>query len=283
MEQVRRYFKKAIEYVSKPEMRILPGQLAFFIVVSLIPLLALVGTLAGYFSVSTDKFINILETVVPFDGVEGMLSYASGKGITFNIAVFFVSAFVLASNGTHSMIIASNEMYKIKGSRILHRRLKAIGMTFVLVLTFLFLLLVPVFGDTIYSILTSNISNKQAVLFGYNLYRLIQYPISLILVFYNIKLLYTIAPDREIKAKTTSTGAIFTTIGWILATKIYSIYIDSFSNYNIFYGNISNILILLMWVYILSYIFVLGMAINASATQRDDYETMQINIGKKQE
>lgn len=283
MEQVRRYFKKAIEYVSKPEMRILPGQLAFFIVVSLIPLLALVGTLAGYFSVSTDKFINILETVVPFDGVEGMLSYASGKGITFNIAVFFVSAFVLASNGTHSMIIASNEMYKIKGSRILHRRLKAIGMTFVLVLTFLFLLLVPVFGDTIYNILTSNISNKQAVLFGYNLYRLIQYPISLILVFYNIKLLYTIAPDREIKAKTTSTGAIFTTIGWILATKIYSIYIDSFSNYNIFYGNISNILILLMWVYILSYIFVLGMAINASATQRDDYETMQINIGKKQE
>lgn len=283
MEQVRRYFKKAIEYVSKPEMRILPGQLAFFIVVSLIPLLALVGTLAGYFSVSTDKFINILETVVPFDGLEGMLSYASGKGITFNIAVFFISAFVLASNGTHSMIIASNEMYKIKGSRILHRRLKAIGMTFVLVLTFLFLLLVPVFGDTIYSILTSNISNKQAVLFGYNLYRLIQYPISLILVFYNIKLLYTIAPDREIKAKTTSTGAIFTTIGWILATKIYSIYIDSFSNYNIFYGNISNILILLMWVYILSYIFVLGMAINASATQRDDYETMQININQKQE
>lgn len=283
MEQVRRYFKKAIEYVSKPEMRILPGQLAFFIVVSLIPLLALVGTLAGYFSVSTDKFINILETVVPFDGLEGMLSYASGKGITFNIAVFFVSAFVLASNGTHSMIIASNEMYKIKGSRILHRRLKAIGMTFVLVLTFLFLLLVPVFGDTIYSILTSNISNKQAVLFGYNLYRLIQYPISLILVFYNIKLLYTIAPDREIKAKTTSTGAIFTTIGWILATKIYSIYIDSFSNYNIFYGNISNILILLMWVYILSYIFVLGMAINASATQKDDYETMQININQKQE
>ena len=62
---------------------------------------------------------------------------------------------------------------------------------------------------------------------------------------------------------------------------IYSIYIDSFSNYNIFYGNISNILILLMWVYILSYIFVLGMAINASATQRDDYETMQININQK--
>lgn len=280
MEQVRKYFKKAIEYISKPEMRILPGQLAFFIVVSLIPLLALVGTIAGYFSVSMDKVTNILETILPFEVTDGVLSYVGGEGITFNIAVFFISAFLLASNGTHSMIITSNEMYKLKESRILHRRIKAIAMTSILVMLFVFMLLVPVFGDTIYNILTSNIQNKKAVLFGYNLYRLIQYPITLIMVYYNIKLLYTIAPDREIKSKTTVTGAMFTTIGWILSTKIYSIYIGTFSNYNIFYGSISNILFLLMWVYILSYIFVLGMAINASAAERDDYETMQININK---
>ena len=281
MEQVRRYFKKAIEYVSKPEMRVLPGQLAFFIVVSLIPLLALVGTIAGYFSVSTDKVINILETVLPFELTEDILTYVGGEGLTFNIAVFFISAFLLASNGTHSMIITSNEIYKLQDSNIVNRRLKAIAMTFVLVLLFLFLLLVPVFGDTIFEILTANIPNKRAVLFAYNLYKLMQYPISLIMVFYNIKLLYRVAPDREIKAKTTNMGAIFTTIGWILSTKIYAIYAGSFSNYNIFYGGISNILFLLMWVYILSYIFVLGMAINATATKKDDYETMQINTLKE--
>lgn len=280
MEQVRRYFKKAIEYISKPEMRILPGQLAFFIVISLIPLLALVGTIAGYFSVSTDKFASVLETILPFEVTDGLLSYASGKGITFNIAVFFISAFLLASNGAHSMIITSNEMYKVKESNIINRRLKAIGMTFILVLLFLFLLLVPVFGDTIYNILTSSIQNKKAVLFGYNLYNLLQYPISFILIFYNIKLLYTLAPDRKIKSKTTTTGTLFTTIGWILSTKLYAIYAGSFSNYNIFYGSISNILFLLMWVYILSYIFVLGMAINATATKKDDYETMQLSLNK---
>ena len=54
MEQVRGFFKKVIKYITKPEMRVLPGQLAFFTVISLIPLLALVGTIAGYFSVSTE-------------------------------------------------------------------------------------------------------------------------------------------------------------------------------------------------------------------------------------
>lgn len=278
MKRVRKAFKRVIKYIAKPEMRVLPGQLAFFFVVSLIPLIALVGTIAGYFSVSADKVEQILESIMPFELTENIITFVSGKGITFNIAIFFISAFILASNGAHSMIITSNEIYKVEDNGIIRRRLKAIGMTFILVLLLLFLLIVPVFGDTIFNIVTSNINNPTGVSIAYNIYKILQYPISIILVFYNIKLLYTLAPDREIKPKTTFTGSVFTTIGWILATKLYAVYSGSFSNYNIFYGSISDILFLLMWVYILSYIFVLGMAFNATNTQRDDYETMQMTL-----
>ena len=142
MKQDRRVLKKVIEYISKPEMRILPGQLAFFTVISLIPLLALVGTIAGYLSVSTDKVINVLNAILPFEMTETILTYVSEEGMTFNIAVFFISAFLIAYNGCHSMIITSNEMYKINNSDIVSRRIKAIGMTFILVLLFIFLLLV---------------------------------------------------------------------------------------------------------------------------------------------
>ena len=283
MEQVRKVLKKVIEYISKPEMRVLPGQLAFFSVVSVIPLLALIGTITAYLSLSTDTVINILDNVLPFELTEDLINYVSGDGISFNISVFFISAFILASNGTHSMIITSNEIYGLKTSNILARRIKAIGMTFILVLLFLFLLLVPVFGDSIVKLLTKNIVDTNTKNMIFSIYQLIQYPITLFVVFYNIKLLYTVAPDREIKGKTTNMGSVFTTIGWILSTKLYSIYADSFSKYNIFYGSISNILFLLMWVYILSYIFVLGMAFNASATKKDDYETMRLDTIRKME
>lgn len=280
MERVKRFIRKVIKYISKPEMRILPGQLAFFIVISLIPLLALVGSIAGYLSVSSTKVIEILERVLPFEITEEIITFVSGEGITFNIAVFFVSAFLLASNGTHSMIITSNEIYKVENNHIIRRRLKAIGMTFILVLLFLFLLIVPVFGDLIFNIITSSYRNTQGVKFAYSVYSLLQYPVTIVLIFFNIKALYTLAPDRKIRFADTNTGSFITTIGWILATKIYSIYAGTFSNYNIFYGSISNILFLLMWVYILSYIFVLGMAFNASNTEQDDYETMQLSIHK---
>ena len=278
MERVVKAFKKVIEYASKPEMRVLPGQLAFFFVVSLIPLLALVGTLAGYLSISSAKTQQIIESIFPFEITDNLLAFISGKGMTFNIAVFFISTFILASNGAHSMIITSNEIYKVKDINIIRRRLKAIAMTFNLVLVLLFLLIVPVYGDKIFNVLTAGIDNVDSVNFVRKIYQIMQYPLSLILVFYNIKLLYTIAPDRHIKSKTTYTGALFTTVGWIVITKLYSIYAGSFANYNIFYGSISDILFLLMWVYLLSYIFVLGMAFNATNTEIDDYETMSMSL-----
>lgn len=283
IEQVRGFIRKVLNYISKPEMRVLPGQLAFFMVVSLVPLIALVGTLAGYLSVSNDKIIQILDTIFPFSLTDNLVTFIDGQGITFNITMFFISAFVLASNGCHSMIITSNEIYKVKTSGIISRRIKAICMTLILVILLLFLLIVPVFGDTIFKIISMFIKNNEIVDFSYNIYNLLQFPLTVIIIFYNIKLLYTLAPDRKIKSKNTNTGAVFTTIFWIIATKIYSIYALTFSNYNLFYGSISTILFLFMWVYILSYIFVLGMAFNASNTRRDDFETMQLNIIKENE
>jgi len=64
--------------------------------------------------------------------------------------------------------------------------------------------------------------------------------------------------------KTTTKGALFTSLGWILSTEIFAFYVEKFARYDIFYGSISNILVLLLWVYLLAYIFVLGMVINAS-------------------
>ena len=56
----------------------------------------------------------------------------------------------------------------------------------------------------------------------------------------------------------------------MIATEIYSIYVDVFARYNIFYGSLSNILILLLWVYILAYIFMLGMALNSEYVVKEE-------------
>lgn len=272
MERVTGAFKKVLSIITKPEMRVLPGQLAFFFVLSIIPIIALIGAIFSKFSIPIEALDEYLLSALPGSVSELLLNTVANQALNFNIFVFFFSAFVLASNGPHSMIITSNEIYKIKSDNVIKRRLKAVGMTFILVGIFLFLILVPVCGDTIFGLLRETSKNQSFINFLYHIYQIIKYPLSILVVYFNIKLLYVVAPDKKIRSKTTTKGALFTTISWIIATEIYTFYIGSFSKYDLFYGNISNIIILLLWIYILSYIFVFGMAINAGNTKEEDIE-----------
>ena len=94
-----------------------------------------------------------------------------------------------------------------------------------------------------------------------------KYPISFILVFLAIKLLYIMAPDKKIEPRQVNYGAIFTSFSWIVVTQIYSLYVENFSNYGNLYGSLSNLLVLMWWIYILSYIFVLGIGLNVTKYQ----------------
>lgn len=280
MEQARGFFKKIINIIKKPEMGILPGQLAFFLVMSLIPIAALLGALASTLSIPVETLENVMTGVFPDGAITFIIDIINNKGPNFNIIVFFVSAFILASNGAHSMIITSNEIYKIAASSAINRRVKAIMMTFVLAGLFFILFLIPICGDYIFELIKNNVQDNKVLNFAYLIYQLVKYPLLIILLYFNIKLLYVMAPDEHIFSMTTTKGAIFTTIGWIIATEIFTFYIGTFTSYDIFYGSISNILILLLWIYILAYIFVLGMIINAG-TYKELTEEMKVVENKE--
>ena len=83
------------------------------------------------------------------------------------------------------------------------------------------------------------------------------------------------APDDKMPSSYTTYGAVFTTILWIIITFIYSFYITHFARYDIFYGSLANLIILMLWVYLLSFVFVVGMCLN----QHNNLEkTGKINI-----
>ena len=263
MDAFRKFLRRALSYIKKPEMRILPGNLAFFLVLSLIPLLTIICIIISSFPISIETIEHSLSNVVPSSFISLIDTLAKGKGLTTNIFTLFVVAFFMASNGANSMIIASNEIYKIKEISFVRSRIKSIVMTFVLAGLLFFLLIVPVFGNSIFSFVKESAADGTVIDVLSYIYGILKYPLTLLLIYWNIKMLYTIAPDQTISSSSTTNGAIFTTVGWFFATIIYSTYVNKISVYNIFYGSVANIITLLLWVYILSYIFVIGLAINA--------------------
>lgn len=269
--KISNLIERLIVNIKRPEMRVLPGQLAFFFFIALIPLLTLFASLISKFNLPYSSLSELLNNYFPNGTASLLEAISTNNNFNFNVVVFYVSSIVLASNGTHSMIIASNQIYKIKDASYLKRRLKALLLMIMVFILLLFVILVPVLGDMIFDFIKT-VTIKNTIL---SAYKILKYPLSFTFIYFFIKTIYVTAPDKVIDTNKVTYGAIFTTITWILLTKFYSIYVERFTNYTTFYGSISSILILMLWLYFLSYLFVLGMALNFT---RYELKSQEISI-----
>lgn len=268
INNIKSFFKRVWEILCQPEIAILPGQLAFFVILSLVPIITLIGYGASFFGISIDTIIKTLEANFSSGVTEMMIPIISGQAIDLKLLIMFIVMFYVASNGADSIIIVSNEIYNVRQSSWLKRRIKAIFLTIAIVILILFVLLVPAFGSKIIDAVDYfNIKSTLA-----NILEIMQGPISWVIIFIFIKVIYTISPDRPQPAARLNIGAIFTTFGWVITTEIYSYYIYHFARYDLFYAGLSNIAVLMLWIYFLSYIFVIGMSLNSKV----EFEELEI-------
>ena len=265
MKKIKQYFKKLYEIIMTPSMSYLPGNIAFFLVLSIFPILTLIGAIASRFSLDIAALIDLEEIVLPNNLSEMLVSFIQGKGFDSNIGIFMIIGFFLASNGADAIILASNNLYGFPNSSYLKRRIKAIFIIVLMMLLFIFMMLFLAFGNHIVSLILSYIKDPNLVKLIYYLFVILKWPFSLFVIFFNVKLIYTMAPDWKIMSKHTTKGAIFTTISWIVVVQIYSFWVNHFANYDIFYGGLSNIIILMLMIYLIAYILVIGIAINVKA------------------
>lgn len=257
------YSKRIFDLIMKPEMKILPGQLAYFLILSIFPFLTLLGYIGSKITLLSEPFISIISKFLPGSINDILLPFLTSSNITGNATLVMILGFILVSNGTHSIIITSDELYGIDYGDYLKRRVKAFFMIFILIFLFLFVIIVLAYGNIIVNnIINLNIMSrfKENIYFAYVL---IKWPFAFILFFWILKFMYTISPDEEISSRFMNKGALFTTIGWIITTFGYSYYVTNFANYSLFYGSLSGIIVMMIWVYLLSFIFVMGIAINA--------------------
>ena len=256
--------KNFIDILNKPDVRVLPGTIAFFLFMSIVPIIMLGTFIFSRFSFELINFVDIFKEIIPSD------VYKLLEPIITNIKFgdlsgwYIILGLVLASNGTHSIILASNKLYKIENKGYIYRRIKALIMILAASTVFFFILFVLGFGNGILKfVLSLEIFNEIGPTI-YNMFIILKWPIAFVIIAVLIKVLYTLAPDKQIPSKYVDRGAIFTTIGWILATAIYSYYANNVANYDLIYGSLSSIIVLLIWVYVMSYILVLGIAINTN-------------------
>lgn len=261
-KRLKKFWKNLVNILSKKELSILPGQLAFFFVLSVIPILMLIFLTANWLNLSYDIITDFVRESFSRDIANVITPLITGRTFDFKFIIFIIIAFFIATNGAHSVIITSNTVFNIPNSKVLPRRIKSIILTIIMITLMIFVLLVPVFGQSLLNLADFFGVENQVLQIFHAILPYIKWPISMFIIFFFIKVIYTIAPDAQIPSKYVNRGAIFTTVFWVISSFVYSYYISNIARYDLFYGSLSSLIILMLWFYLMAYIFVVGLAIN---------------------
>lgn len=256
---MKKELKSIFKLTFKPYMRILPGNIAYSFMMALVPVLSIIVAICNSLNLSSTFLMSKLGNIIPDVIINILVTYLNGDN--FNSVILIIIGIWTSSVGTDALIIASNMVYNYEKSNYIGRKVKAFILTTLIIILIIINLVFLVFGDSLATLLMAVLGISESIL---SIFKLIKWPIALILIYLIVKILYTASPDLNIKSKTVTKGSLFTTISWVLSSAIYAFYIGHFAHYTAVYGGLANIIILMVWLYIMSYILVLGIAINVN-------------------
>ena len=78
-----------------------------------------------------------------------------------------------------------------------------------------------------------------------------------------------VLPNRKNSLSDSLPGALFSSIGWLVFSQLYSLYVDYFPSYSGIYGPIYGIALSMLWLYCCICILFYGGALNFLLMQKD--------------
>jgi membrane protein len=245
------------------------GQTAFFFMLSFFPFLLFLFAILRLTPLTEQNFTSFLLTIIPLsfhDFIKTLIHdiYTASSGHILSLTI--VSAVWLGSKSFLSLVQGLNAIYRQTESRnYIVLRLFSFLYSILFALLLIATLALLVFGNWIHT----HICEQFPVLAAISKYIInFRMLIAFLVLFGVFLLLYFLLPDCKWKIRHHVPGAFLATLGWLLFSYLYSYYVDSFSNYSSFYGTMTTIALLMVWIYACMYILFLGGLLNHFLNQK---------------
>lgn len=266
---VLQFFYKGI---INPRFNLYAGSLSWNFFLAIFPALIFLFTLIAYIpGINLQKIIlTQMDFILPNEAYKVIkvtvadIVKTQRSGL---LSIGFLSAIYFASNGVFSMMLAFdsnfNEMDK-KKSNFFRKRGKSIFITFLITVLIIISLIVLISGNLLSSyVIHEKIINKTIVVFFINIFQLATLSA---LVFFIMSSLYYFGPSSKIRWQFFSPGAIVATVLSLLATYLFTSYVEDFNSYNKLYGSIGAVIVLMLLIYFNSLCILIGFELNKSIT-----------------
>ena len=253
------------------------AQLSFYFLLAFFPFLIFLSSLTGFILKDPElihKILMELQNFLPSDTHNAVreiaLDLITIEGSEF-LSLWIVLSLWWASFGFSAMVGVLNKAYDIKENRSYYRvRLLAIGVTIMASLFVIISGILLFFGDGIIQLLSHRIAIEPYPSFQNHLkviYSFGHWIIIFLLLNLAMEIVYLVLPARQLTWTFFSPGSVIATLGCILGSRGFALYVNQvaqhYEYYQNLYGSLATLLLLMIWFYISSFFLLLGGEINS--------------------
>lgn len=246
-----------VRYLQSLDVPLYAANAGFFIILSLFPALVLVLSLLRYTGLQVSSLVEVLATVIPaalMPTIENLVlsTYENSSGALVGLSA--LTALWSASKGIYGLLTGLNTVYGVAEDRgWFYTRFISVLYTFAFLAVLLLTLVVHVFGGTLLSLLPISRSPLVKILTGILDFRVILLLSIQTAVF---MLMFAFLPNGRNKLRDTVPGALLSSLGWMIFSSLFSVYVERFASLSNIYGSVYTIALAMLWLYFcLSIIF----------------------------
>ncbi len=255
--------RRLVEFLSPMNISIHSAYTSFFLILSIFPILVILFNILAYLPYGAEEVIDLADEFVPeafMALIEKVVysAYANTSGAMLSVSV--ITALWSAGRGIQGLLMGLNAVFGLTENRGYFRtRMISMLYTFFVLLVLVLTLVLNVFGKAIADFL--RMTTDPFLLFLLDVFDW-RFIVLLALQVVLFTAMYAYMPTRRHTFWQSLPGAVLTSLGWMIFSNLFSIYVDHFPRYSNIYGSVYAIALAMLWLYITISIVFYGAALN---------------------
>ncbi|HAL88144.1 MAG TPA: hypothetical protein DFH97_03715 [Clostridiales bacterium] len=242
----------------------------YFIILAAFPALLMLVSLLRLTGLQVEILVDMMKDFLPkalMETVESLVysTWVNSTGMVLGLSA--LTALWSASRGIYGLLRGLNAVYGVWENRgYLYTRGISMVYTFLFGIVLILTLVLHVFGNAILGRLS--MVDNPVVIF---LVDLVDVRFFLLLTLQSLifTLMYMVLPNGRNGFGESLPGGIFSSLGWLVFSDLFSIYVEHFNRYSLIYGSVYALALGMLWLYCCLSILFYGGALNHWLSRRE--------------
>lgn len=254
--------KLVYDHLGDPYYQGSAATIAYFLFLSILPLVILASQALGLFSLSIDAILRWAEINVSGSGFELIQGLLKHRATGTNNLILLIIALWAASRANIYLIRLANYTFfdgEIVGKGYVRDRIRSLVTVVVAIVSLTLSLVALVYAPLLLNKLFEHSEFMDSVI---TVWMTMRWFVVLGVYILVISLIFYFLPSKRLHYTDILPGSLFTSVGLIVVSIAFNLYVSFSTDYDLLYGSFANAVAIIIWFWAIGWVLLIGIVFN---------------------